>query len=168
MANNIDIDINQMLRLETSLRAFPEIMSEELTTAMRQSTDLLAERVREEPPQEHKTRASVYGTTFKSDKQRRFFFAALRRGEITVPYIRTGGLAASWEKLVEVTKDVITGRVFTNAPEAKWVQGDERSLMLANHKKARVIAGEAKPEIFANFSEAVLRGIARFKGGVGK
>jgi hypothetical protein len=34
------------------------------------------------------TRASVYGSTFKSDKQRRYFFAALRKGEIEVPYRR--------------------------------------------------------------------------------
>jgi hypothetical protein len=34
------------------------------------------------------TRASVYGTTFKSVKQRKYFFAALKKGEIEVPYRR--------------------------------------------------------------------------------
>lgn len=40
------------------------------------------------PEQKHLTRVSVYGTPFKSNKQRRFFFAALRKGEIEVPYRR--------------------------------------------------------------------------------
>ena len=34
------------------------------------------------------TRASVYGSSFKSIKQRKFFFAALRDGRIEVPYRR--------------------------------------------------------------------------------
>jgi hypothetical protein len=33
---------------------------------------------------------------FKSEKQRRFFFAALRSGQISVPYRRTMRLARSW------------------------------------------------------------------------
>lgn len=35
---------------------------------------------------------------FKSSKQRRFFFAALRRGQISVPYRRTGRLGSSFKK----------------------------------------------------------------------
>ena len=35
---------------------------------------------------------------FMSDKQRRFFFAALRSGRIRVPYVRTGNLGAHWAK----------------------------------------------------------------------
>jgi len=33
---------------------------------------------------------------FKSDKSRRFFFAALRSGQIKVPYQRTGNLGGDW------------------------------------------------------------------------
>jgi len=33
---------------------------------------------------------------FKSDKSRRFFFAALRKGQITVPYRRSGDLGRAW------------------------------------------------------------------------
>jgi hypothetical protein len=40
------------------------------------------------PPEKRQTRASVYGETFKSDKQRRYFFYALGKGLITVPYSR--------------------------------------------------------------------------------
>ena len=40
------------------------------------------------PPQRRITRASVYGKPFKTDKQRRYFFYALRTGKIRVPYQR--------------------------------------------------------------------------------
>lgn len=40
------------------------------------------------PPQQHLTRASVYGSTFQSAKQRAAFFAKLHDGEIEVPYRR--------------------------------------------------------------------------------
>jgi hypothetical protein len=36
---------------------------------------------------------------FASDASRRFFFAALRSGRITVPYRRTGGLGANWGRV---------------------------------------------------------------------
>lgn len=36
---------------------------------------------------------------FASDASRRFFFAALRSGHITVPYRRTGDLGANWERI---------------------------------------------------------------------
>lgn len=36
---------------------------------------------------------------FKSEKSRRFFFAALADGSLTVPYHRTGDLGASYEKV---------------------------------------------------------------------
>ena len=40
------------------------------------------------PAENRPTRYSVYGSTFKTDKQRRFFFWALRKGKIEVPYRR--------------------------------------------------------------------------------
>lgn len=40
------------------------------------------------PPQKKLTRTEVYGTPFKSDKQRKYFFYALAHGLISVPYSR--------------------------------------------------------------------------------
>jgi hypothetical protein len=40
------------------------------------------------PAEKQQTRASVYGTPFKTDLQRRYFFYALKKGLITVPYSR--------------------------------------------------------------------------------
>lgn len=42
------------------------------------------------------TRLAAYGQTFQSDKQRRWFFAALRDGTIDVPYRRTFAMKNAW------------------------------------------------------------------------
>jgi hypothetical protein len=42
----------------------------------------------EQPEQKRLTRKDVYGSSFKTDKQRRFFFWALKSGAIQVPYQR--------------------------------------------------------------------------------
>ena len=57
---------------------------------------------------------------FKSDASRRYFFAALKSGEIDVPYQRTTKLAQSWA--VSQPK-WHTAEVGTNASYAKYVQG---------------------------------------------
>ena len=57
-----------------------------------------------------------------SEKQRRYVMAAIRRGEIQVPYRRTGNLANRW-KAVRTT----TGAYITNTAQgARYVVGDAR------------------------------------------
>lgn len=63
---------------------------------------------------------------FKSEKQRRWFFAALREGLIEVPYRRTGMLGRSWTMRIDSTVDGIEGRVGTNIVYAPWVQDKDR------------------------------------------
>lgn len=48
----------------------------------------LQRKVATYPPKKRPTRASVYGRTFKTVRQRKFFFAALADGKIDVPYRR--------------------------------------------------------------------------------
>src|SRR3990167_563 len=43
------------------------------------------------------TRKQAYGVTFFTQRQRRFFFAALRQGTIQVPYRRTRSLMEGWK-----------------------------------------------------------------------
>jgi hypothetical protein len=86
----------------------------------REVGDAVAEEVvlpmlRYYPPQSGKSQP------FKSDKSRRFFFAALRKGKISVPYQRTSGLAAGWE----VTQpSLFTTNVANRKRYANLVQGD--------------------------------------------
>jgi len=69
-------------------------------------------------------------TGFKSEKQRRWFFAALREGLIEVPYRRTGTLGRSWTMRVSSTVDGIEGRVGTNVVYAPWVQDRDRQAVI--------------------------------------
>jgi hypothetical protein len=56
---------------------------------------------------------------FKSDKSRRFFFAALADGKIDVPYRRTGRTASSYQK--QTTGDGVD--VVSSLPSAVYTRG---------------------------------------------
>jgi len=59
--------------------------------------EFMQDKLRRYPAQKHVTRAQAFGQTFQSDKQRRWFFAALGSGELTLPYQRTNALAQGWD-----------------------------------------------------------------------
>jgi hypothetical protein len=56
-------------------------------------------------------------------KQRAYFFWALRKGLIQVPYQRTGTLGRSFTTQVERGQDAVTGELGTNVAYAPWVVG---------------------------------------------
>lgn len=66
------------------------------------------------------------GQPFKSDKQRRWFFAALRKGQISVPYQRTGTLGRGWRY------DAGASSVVNTVPYAGQVMGDDQSDYFGN------------------------------------
>jgi hypothetical protein len=81
-------------------------------------TDFLLDKVREYPAQKSVTRNQAFGRTFESERQRRWFFWALRSGRIQVPYQRTGALGRAW-RIVRSSGDV---RILTNeAPAARYI-----------------------------------------------
>lgn len=47
-------------------------------------------------PEKRVTRTQAYGRPFETDKQRRWFFANLKSGELKIPYQRTGALRDNW------------------------------------------------------------------------
>lgn len=80
------------------------------------------------PPVKRLTRREVYGSAFRSDKQRRWFFWALRTGQIEVPYFRgqnprSENLQQSWA--VEMVDDE-TVRVGTQVSYAQTVMDDAK------------------------------------------
>ena len=97
-----------------------------LRPAMRDSLNNVWSEVAKYPPPP----ASSAFPGFKSEKQRRFFFAALRDGLIQVPYRRTGTLGRSWTMRISSTVDGIEGRVGTNIIYAPWVQDKERQAII--------------------------------------
>lgn len=64
---------------------------------------------------------------FKTDKQRRFFFAALADGRIRVPYQRTGQLGRSWRAGVTMTAGGLTLTVGNTTAYAPYVQGSQQA-----------------------------------------
>lgn len=62
---------------------------------------------------------------FVSDKQRRYFFAALKKGAIEVPYRRTGGLGSDWTE--QETGDGLTltsNKTYSDLVRTKGKQAD--------------------------------------------
>lgn len=64
-----------------------------------------------------------YKMQFKSARQRRWFFSALRSGAIKVPYQRTGSLTRGWLVRIKLSGDTFTAEVYNNVPYKKYVQG---------------------------------------------
>jgi len=62
-----------------------------------------------------------------TDKQRRYFFWALREGIIQVPYRRTGTLGRRFTTEVKTAGAAVEGRIGTNTDYAPWVVGPDRS-----------------------------------------
>lgn len=81
------------------------------------------------PEQKHLTRASVYGSPFKSDKQRRFFFWALRTGEIEVTYRRgesPGSQTFGRRWTIRTSNRGLTAEVGNNAAYGMLLMDKER------------------------------------------
>jgi hypothetical protein len=79
-------------------------------TVVRDAMETAVERVRTQiaiyPPP-----PGGYRMVWKSERQRRFFFAALRDGRIQVPYRRTGTLGRRWTTKVSGSGGDIVGEV---------------------------------------------------------
>lgn len=74
------------------------------------------------PPPKYVTRAKAYGVTFFTERQRRWFFAALNSGEIQVPYKRTQGFRRSWQ-IVGEGEDI---GVLSDAPYGHFLVGERK------------------------------------------
>ncbi len=100
--------------------------------------------------------------TFVSDKQRRFFFAALREGTIQVPYRRTGTLGRKWTSKVTFTDDDVMGFVGNSTPYAPLVQGFDTQARIhaGNWQTEQGVANESRDEIMGIFADEISRAMA--------
>ena len=89
----IGFDIEGLDQLQNKLAHLPQDVKD---AAANDIAKYLLNVVRGYPPQKSISRKQAYGVTFFSDKQRRFFFAALKSGAINVPYKRTQAFSRSW------------------------------------------------------------------------
>ena len=96
MTELIGVDIEGLEELVPKLDKMPQEVRD---AAAEEAAKYIFNVVQAYPPQRRVTRKSVYGTSFKSEKQRRWFFAALRSGAINVPYRRTQAFRRAWRIL---------------------------------------------------------------------
>jgi hypothetical protein len=78
-------------------------------------------------PYKYVSLQQAYGG-FKSDKQRRYFFAALKDGRIQVPYKRTQTLRRRWQIIGNGRNTIIANET----PYAQYVMGDNTQSRMHN------------------------------------
>lgn len=117
-------------------------------------------KVSQYPPRQSLTRQQVYGQTWKSVKQRRWFFAALRRGAIDIPYRRgqsaqSENLGQSWT--ISVSKN--QARIGTRVSYAPWVQSraKQTKFMRAMGWQTVEDVKDTESETIANEAERLLQ-----------
>ena len=118
--SNITVDIIGEEAVYNLLVNLPQAVQD---AALEEAYEYLINVLRAYPPQRYVTRASAYGQTFFTDRQRRWFFAALNSGEINVPYQRTQGLRRAWNKHGFGQN----AKLINNTPGAEYVIGDKQS-----------------------------------------
>lgn len=81
---------------------------------------------------------------FVSDKQRRYFFAALKKGAIQVPYQRTGGLGSDWAE--QETGDGLT--LMSNKAYSDLVRtkGQQAKIHESNWSSTEAIAEQSESD----------------------
>lgn len=99
---------------------------------------------------------------FKSTKQRRYFFWAIKNGAIVVPYVRTGKLGQSWNTQVTETGSGMYGKIGTNMGHAKWVQSAESQARIhqGNWLTDEQAFGKRRDEIVTRFRRAIRAALA--------
>ncbi len=117
MPVKIDVTIELNATLQRILKIEIDNIGEPIIRAI--ADDSVLPHLREYPP------ASGKKQPFKSAKQRKYFFAALRSGKMRIPYPRSGSLARNWKLSSIGGMRTITGRITNPRPYDKFVQGDD-------------------------------------------
>lgn len=119
------------------------------------------------PAVKRMTRASVYGEPFKTERQRRFFFAAMRNGTIEVPYIRNsspGSEAITKRWGIVVSPDGMEVTIGNNASYARLVHGADgeqsKYLGLVGWRRADEVAQVEQKVVYGMIEDALQREIA--------
>lgn len=153
MSDFIAIEVQGIEELQAKLDKLPP---EAADMGIEEGNKYLLAVFRQYPPQKYVSRKAAYGRTFESDKQRRYFFAALKDGRISVPYKRTQRLSRGWKKLGY-------GRNSFLANETPYA-----GLMQQKATQSRMAAKGGWEPIEDLIRERMPRLLQRFEGGVKK
>lgn len=98
-----------------------------------------------------------YRMVWRSDKQRRFFFAALRAGRIEVPYRRTGTLGRRWTTRVRAVGNDLHGEVGNVTVYGPWVQADtaQAAVHRGRWRTDEMVARQTEPRVQALFEARI-------------
>lgn len=117
MANDfIGIDITGDKELARKLNG---LIPEAQDAGVEAASEYLINVLRSYAPYRYVPRAAVYSPAWKSEKQRRFVMAAIRKGLIRIPHRRTQGLAKGWKVIGKGRKSIIVNET----PGAQFVVG---------------------------------------------
>lgn len=158
MSDFIGIDITGLPELEAKLAKLPDAAADDGVEA---ANTYIVNVMREYQPYRSITRKSVYGSSFKTDKQRRWFFAALRSGEIHVPYNRTQELRGSWKTAGDGRQQFVYSE---DMPKAQYVMQDGHQNQLLKKmgwKTVETRMKERMSEIVRRFDAGVNKAIKR-------
>jgi len=98
-----------------------------------------------------------YRMQFKTDRQRRFFFAALRFGRISVPYRRTRNLAKGWILRFLEKTDEFRVEVTNRMPYLPWVMGpkEQAAIHKGRWQTTDQVAQKTNIAIAGDFTRAI-------------
>lgn len=115
----IKVEVTGAQALQKSLGRFPHELAGQVATRLEQYFRRALPQMY--PNYKYVSRQSAYGRTFFTDRQRKWFFAALNSGELQLPYRRSKELGQSFK----VTRMGDNGLSISNtAPYARYVIGD--------------------------------------------
>jgi hypothetical protein len=148
----IGIDVSGLKELRELALKLPDAVFDAITEDV---GDYLVNVLRSYPPQNYVTRKAAYGQTFFSDRQRRWFFASLHDGSLTLPYRRSRNLGQSWAYEVRTPTLAIIG---TNVGYARLVkdEGHQSAYLAAvGWPTVQDDAAKAEPRVRAALDQAI-------------
>lgn len=118
----INIELKGLDQLLPKIKSLPDELKTQVLEAVGEYSVEVMQT--EQPRYNYVSRADAYpdapaGPGWFSERQRRWFFAALASGEINTPYNRTGTLAAGWR--IDKAGDHFV--LSNDVPYAPYVQG---------------------------------------------
>lgn len=163
MSDFIGVDITGIEQIKAKLDAMPEAVAD---AGVEAANEYLRGVLQRYPPQKDVTRASAYpevGGWF-SDRQRRWFFANLREGNISVPYVRTNRLSNAWKLYGQGKTQIIANE----SPGAQYVQGvwkgeQSRHENKVGWKGVNVIIEERLKQIVGAFTVGANKALKKLK-----
>ena len=118
----LKIEILNYKEIEAKLNKLPIEVADNCMTEVQDY--MLNVMKSDQPPEVYVSRVEAYGQSFFSDKQRKWYWAAVGRGELTpgVHKRRTGEMSRGWHKV----RTGLTGYIENRVKGAAYVYGDTR------------------------------------------